>query len=348
MAPRLSRIRQGLWYDAECKFCGRPIDCLDVESYRAIPSRQGRLSLEHSIPVLEHSDARRIIIGPVTASRIRVLGSLPEVYLTHLLCIKIFRKATGCSTPPISLLTIVCILAPTSPVDTAYSHPLSDLDGDALAAIFSPTSRHSQLQRPSPGRSLRDPLYNLPPEMLSQVLSHCQPDHALAITVGLADTFWRQVVKGDVARHHLTVAIQATQLLQKQTHDEYYREDVIELSGKMVARFVSLGSEVYLRDIVKRGECVQLSEGDVEFCLDKPPKLLAIQADHLGVCNVAFSHAPDGTPEFLRDRTLPPNMFVDRVDDESFAFLRIVSDVSCCFFLCETPSANFNSRSRYE
>jgi hypothetical protein len=170
-------------------------------------------------------------------------------------------------------------------------------------------------------------------EMLSQVLSHCQSDYALAISAGLSDTFWRQVVKGDVARHRLAVAIQATQLLQKQTHDEYYGEDVIELSGKMVARFVSLGSEVYLRDIVKRCEYIKVSDEDVEFRLDKPPKLLAIQADHLGVRNVAFRQAPDGTPEFLRNGRLPLNMFVDRVD-ESFAFLRIVYDVSCWYF-CE-------------
>lgn len=143
MASRLTRIQQGLWYDAECKFCGGPVDYRNVDSYRAIPSYPGEESLEHAIPVLNSSNPGGIIIGPLTASRIRLVGRLPKVYLTHLRCIKIFRNAMSCETAMISLLTIICILVPTCSVDITRSHPLSVLDGNALAAIFSPTNRPS-------------------------------------------------------------------------------------------------------------------------------------------------------------------------------------------------------------
>lgn len=93
------------------------------------------------------------------------------------------------------------------------------------------------------------------------------------------------MVKGDFARHLLTVAIRAAQLLQEQqVLYDYYMEDAIELSGKMVARFVPLGSEVYLRHIVKRCEDTNLSDGDVGFSLDKPPTLLAVQAVPINRC----------------------------------------------------------------
>ncbi|KAF1360967.1 hypothetical protein EJ07DRAFT_154347 [Lizonia empirigonia] len=328
-ATGLPRIRQGIWYDAECKLCGGPVECRNVHSYRAIRALLGEESLEDTVPVLEDPNARRIIIGSFRASCIRSIGSLPGVYLTHLRCIRILRKAANCNKQEISILKLISILSPMCSVDKTRFQPLSDLDEIFLTRIFSPqslNSRHPQLQIPRLCPTLQDLLYNLPPELLSQILSNCQPDHALMISVGLKDSFWKQAVKEDLARQYLIVGIQAAQLLQNQPHSESYTEKVIKLSGKMVARFVPLGSEVYLQDILKRCEYRNLSEWDIEFCVDTPSRLLAIQASHLGVCNVAFRYGTDGTPEFLRNARLLPNMFVDRVDDDSFILLRLVSD----------------------
>ncbi|KAF1357153.1 hypothetical protein EJ07DRAFT_157778 [Lizonia empirigonia] len=330
-ATGLPRIRQGIWYDAECKLCGGPVECRNVHSYRAIRALPGEESLEDTVPVLEDSNARRIIIGSFRASCIRSIGSLPGVYLTHLRCIRILRKAANCNKQEISILKLISILSPMCSVDKTRFQPLSDLDEIFLTRIFSPqslNSRHPQLQIPRLRPTLQDLLYNLPPELLSQILSNCQPDHALMISVGLKDSFWKQAVKEDLARQYLIVGIQAAQLLQNQPHSESYTEKVIKLSGKMVARFVPLGSEVYLQDILKRCEYRNPSEWDIEFCVDTPSRLLAIQASHLGVCNVAFRYGTDGTPEFLRNARLPPNMFVDRVDDDSFILLRLVSDIA--------------------
>jgi hypothetical protein len=147
-----------------------------------------------------------------TASCIRSLGTLPRLYLVHSLRIRIIREATSCNQQKVSLLALTSILAPTNPVDTANSHPLSALDGDILMTIGPALPRN-----PS---ALQKLLHNLPPELLSQILSDCDPGHALAICVGLDESYWRQVIRDDTARQRLTVGIQANQLLQDQPYEE--------------------------------------------------------------------------------------------------------------------------------
>jgi hypothetical protein len=49
------------------------------------------------------------------------------------------RHAANCEEPRVSLLALVSILAPTTPVDDVEFEPLSNLDGDTLATTFNLT-----------------------------------------------------------------------------------------------------------------------------------------------------------------------------------------------------------------
>lgn len=324
------------WYQAEA----------NVESYRAVRTLPGQESVENLKPTLEEAAARRIHVRAVSVPRIRHVGTLPGLFLLHRRCIKIIRYA-GSRKSKTSLLALATILTPTGPVDTANLHPLSDLDGDVLAAIFRPPSSlrnllyHLQsywkqvaaifgLSSPP---SLPQLLHDLPPELLSQILFYCQvepqtPPNTLAICVGLADSYWKQVVSHDIARQRLIIGIQATQLLQKQSYHDIYTEKVVDLSREMTVTFVHLGSRVYLRMIKKRDESSKLfvNEFEIHFSLDLPIQLLALQADDLGIRNIAFTFRKNKMPKFLRGDNQLPNMFVD--SPAGVVALRIISDVS--------------------
>jgi hypothetical protein len=101
----------------------------------------------------------------------------------------------------------------------------------------------------------------------------------------------------------------------------------VKLSGKVTVSFVQLGGGYYVQDI-KEGRCEDPLEYEIDFSLDTPPQLLALQADHLGIRTVAFRLGKDGKPKFLRDEGSLSDIFVDRVSDGSFASPRLVFDVS--------------------
>jgi hypothetical protein len=111
----------------------------EVESYGAIRTLPNQKCLEEEVPILEDIRVRRIRVGTFTSSFVRSYGTFPGLYLFHRRCYAMIRHAASCEEARVSLLTLVSILASTTPVDDARFEPLSDLDGDTLAASFNHT-----------------------------------------------------------------------------------------------------------------------------------------------------------------------------------------------------------------
>ncbi|KAF2199832.1 hypothetical protein GQ43DRAFT_433050 [Delitschia confertaspora ATCC 74209] len=325
MARQLSRIEQGFGHTYDCKLCGGKVEQDNVKSYQAIRTLPKQKSLEHEIPNLENTRTGLIRIGTFSSSRVHSIGKLPGLYLVHRRCAQMIRHAAGCTKPRVSLLTLISILSPTAPVDSSNFKPLSNLDGDLFATIFDPCPTIIT-QQIGNDVSFRKLLHNLPPELLSLILPSCQAEHALAITVGLPEVYFNQVIRDNIARQRITVGIQATRLLHDQSHDEVYAEKNVKLSANMTAVFVSLGGEIYLQDIRERSSCGKPSKHYKDFSLDTGPQLLALQVDHLGIRNIAFGLGKDKKPQWLRDENRLVNIFVDRAATGSFASIRIVSD----------------------
>lgn len=293
--------------------CGGEIDKERTESYRAVRTLPGQESLENLDPVLENGWIR---VGSLLSSRSRFLGSLPGLYLLHRICIKIIRTAAGIEQPTVSLLTLISLLIPTAPASTSV-HPLSNLDGDALATIF-----NSPGAMASPSSLLATRLNNLPPEIMSIILSFCGAEYALATAAGLPWSFLYEVIRDDIARQRIVVGIQATRLLHTQPHLELYTERTVKLSSRMTAIFVELGGVTYLQDVQEATS--SKPKGHLDFSLDTLPHGLALQVDHLGVRNIAF-HFSKSKIDWLRDgRTA--DVFMDKWNGDSFPSIRIVSD----------------------
>ncbi|KAF1352967.1 hypothetical protein EJ07DRAFT_158967 [Lizonia empirigonia] len=335
MARRLTQIQQSSWHAANCKLCGGKIAQEKVGSYRAIRTLPDQEQLEDEVPALEDSRLGRIRIGTfMSLSRIRSLGTLPGLYLFHRRCYAIIRHVADCDRPKVSLLTLVSVLAPTTPIDESDVEPLSKLDGDTLATIF---NRLPSIQPdngvPSQFSGFRELLHNTPPELLSIILSKCTAEHALAVTVGLADSFFDNVVRDNLARQRIAIGIQVARLLQNQAHNEVYTEREIKLSSSMTAVFVPLPGGLYLQVIEERKSHQKSLAHCIDFSLDAEPKVLALQVDHLGIRNIAFELDKDEIPMWLRDENRSANVFVDRLATGSFSCLRIVSDVSTALYL---------------
>ena len=337
MAQRLARFQQSCWHAAHCKLCGGKIAQERVNSYGAIRTLPNQEQLEDEVPALDDGRLGRIRVGTVVSlSRIRSLGTLPGLYLFHRRCCAIIRHVADCDKPKVSLLTLASVLAPTTPVDDSCSEPLSKLDGDTLAMIFNRPSSHQPdngaLSQCSDFREFRELLHNTPPELLSLIVSKCTAEHALAVTVGLAESFLDDVVRDDVARQRIAVGIQVARLLQNQAHDEVYTEKEIKLSSSMTAVFVPLPGGLYLQGIEEK-KSRWSSEHSIDFSLDTEPKVLALQVDHLGIRNIAFELDKNERPMWLRDENRSMNIFVDKLATGSFSCLRIVSDVSTALHL---------------
>lgn len=329
MARQLSRIRQGNWHSADCKLCGGKIEQDKVETYRAIRTLPNQECLEDEVPILEEVRVGRIRIGTIRSSRVRFLGTLPRLYLFHRRCYAMIRHAAGCEKSKVSALTLVSILASTAPVDNSNFEPLSNLDGNTFTTIFNsrPTIQ-SDTPPPSPLSTFRERLYDSPSEVVSLVLSHCQAEYALAITVGLADSFFNQAIRNNIARQRITVGIQAARLLRDRAHEEVYIEKNIKLSANMTAVFLPLGGETYLQNIEETNSCQKSSEYRIDFSLEAGSQVLALQVDHLGIRNIAFELGKDKKPIWLRDENRLANIFFDKFTTGSFDYLRTVSDVS--------------------
>lgn len=331
MAKWLTRIPQSSWHAANCKLCGGKIAQEKVDSYGAIRTLPGQEQLEDEVPALEDSRLGRIRIGTfVSLSRIRSLGTLPGLYLFHRICYAIVRHVANCDKPNVSLLTLVSVLAPTTPVNDPDSEPLSKLDGDTLATIFNRPPSQLDNDAPSQCSDFRELLFNIPPELLSLIMSNCA-EHALAVTVGLTSPFFDDVVRHDFARQRIAVGIQVARLLQNEAHDEVYTEKKIKLSSSMTAVFVPLPGGLYLQAIQDR-KSRQSSENCIDFSLDADPEALALQVDHLGIRNIAFELDKYERPMWLRDER-STNVFVDKSATGSFSCLRTVSDVSTALLL---------------
>jgi hypothetical protein len=333
MAQQLSRIQQGRWHTADCRLCGGKVAEDEVKSYGAIRTLPNQDCLEEEVPILEDSRVRRICVGTLTSSSVRFYRTFPGLYLFHRRCYAMIRHAANCKEPRVSLLALVSILAPTTPVDNVEFEPLSTLDGDTLATTFNPTI-HPENRSFFPWSALRDMLafrellYSTPPEILLLILSKCPAEYALAVTVGLADSYFNEVIRDDLARQRIAVGIQAARLLQDQTHDETYTERYIVLSSRMTAIFVLLGGETYLQDIQETNSHWKPLVHCVDFSLHREPQVLALQVDYLGIRNIAFELGGDNQPKWLRDENRLANMFVDRLTTGNFSRLRIISDVS--------------------
>jgi hypothetical protein len=359
MAQQLSRIQQGSWHTADCRLCGGMVAEDEVKSYGAIRTLPNQDCLEEEAPIVEDIRVKRIRVGTLTSSFVRFYRTFPGLYLFHRRCYAMIRHAANCEEPRVSLLALVSILAPTTPVDDVESEPLSTLDGDTLATTFNLTIQpecrpSSPLSAFNPTIHLKDRsffpwsafrdllalialrdllafrklLYSTPPEILLLILSKCPAEYALAVTVGLADSYFNKIIRDDLARQRIAVGIQAARLLQDQTHDETYTERYIVLSSRMTAIFVSLGGETYLQDIQETDSHRKPSVHCVDFSLDGEPQVLALQVDHLGIRNIAFELGGDNQPKWLRDENRLANMFVDRLTTGKFSRLRIISDVS--------------------
>ncbi|KAI1533291.1 hypothetical protein PtrSN002B_010388 [Pyrenophora tritici-repentis] len=325
MTRQVSRIQQGSWHAADCKLCGGKVAEDKVEFYGAIRTLPNQDCLEEETPILEDIRVRRIRVGTLTSSFVRFYRTFPGLYLFHRRCYAMIRHAAKCEEPKVSLLTLVSILAPTTPVDEARFEPLSNLDGDSLATTFNLTIQ-PEGRLSSPSSAFRELLHSTPPEILLLILSKCPAEYALAVTVGLADSYFNKVIRDDLARQRITVGIQAARLLQDQAHNEVYTERYIELSSRMTAIFVSLGGEIYLQDIKATDSHRKPSVHCVDFSLNGGPQVLALQVDHLGIRNIAFELGRDNQPKWLRDENRLANMFLDRLTTGTFSCLRIISD----------------------
>ncbi|KAF2744339.1 hypothetical protein M011DRAFT_528426 [Sporormia fimetaria CBS 119925] len=299
--------------------CGGGIDKESVKTYRALRTLPNQECLMHHDPVFEDG---WIQVGSVRSSRFRCIGSLPGLYLIHRCCIKMIRIAAGIDQPTVSLLALVSILGPTAPTHTPVKR-LTKLDGDILSTIFDP-HRPSLQSRPSP---LQERLNKVAPEILSMILSYCEAEYALAMTVGLPQSYLTDVLRDDITRQRVVVGVQATRLLHEQPHCELYTEKTLKMSSRMTAIFVNLGGETYLQDLREEiGTMTRHSEGYMRVTLDIPPHGLALQVDHLGVRNIAF-HFTKSTPMWLRDEVRCAKIFMDRWNsEEPFPSLCIVSD----------------------
>jgi hypothetical protein len=326
MARPLSRIKQGSWHAADCKLCGGKVAEDEVESYGAIRTLPNQEPLEEKTAILEDIRVRRIRFGTFTSSFVRFYRTFPGLYLFHRRCYAMIRHAASCEEPKVSLLTLVSILAPTTPVDDARFEPLTNLDGDILATTFNLTIQPEDRLSSSPS-AFGELLHNAPSEILLHILSTCPVEYALAVTVGLPDFFFNDVVRDDLSRQRITVGIQAARLLQDQAHDEVYTESYVELSTKMTATFVSLGGETYLQDIQETDTHQKPSVHCVNFSLNGGPQVLALQVDRLGIRNIAFELGRDNQPKWLRDENRLADMFVDRLTTGTFSRLRTISDV---------------------
>jgi hypothetical protein len=216
MARQLSPLKQGSWHCRHCKLCGGIIDKERVERYRAVRTLPYQECLKQETPLFEDGCIR---VGSISSTFIKKLGSLPGLYLVHRGCIRIIRHAAGLYKPTASLLTLISILRPTAPVSTSDFEPLSDLDGDILATIFSPnpiTQPHNHVAL-SP---LQGMLHTTPPEILSLIRSNCLAEYALAITIGLPESHFLEAIRDDTARQRMVVGIQATRFLKGQAHHE--------------------------------------------------------------------------------------------------------------------------------
>jgi len=344
MARQFSRIQQGSWHTTDCRLCGGKVAEDEVESYGAIRTLPNQECLDEEVPILEDIRVRRICVGTLTSLSVRFYRTFPGLYLFHRRCYVMIRHAANCEEPRVSLLALVSILAPTTPVDDVKFEPLSTLDRDTFYTVFNLTIQPEG--RPSPPLSafnptvhpedlsffpwsvLRELLYSTPPEILLLILSKCPAEYALAVTVGLADSYFNKIIRDDLARQRIAVGIQAARLLQDQTHDEIYTERYIVLSSRMTAIFASLGGETYLQNIQETNSHRKPSVHCVDFSLDAEPRVLALQVDHLGIRNIAFELGGDNQPKWLRDENRLANMFVDRLTTGNYSRLRIISDVS--------------------
>jgi hypothetical protein len=297
-----------------CGFCGCSVNENDPASYLAIPTCHSPGTEPDGVCVNSISSGSLVFTG----------NPVPTFYLTHLLCLRIFRCARPDSNIP--LRYVIASAGLIRDADLHNHHRLSDLDAAAMVAKFNPNVSDDLryiLNASESFHILVDRMLALPNELTNAIILQCQVDLALALTAcEYHHDLFMDILRKDVVRRRVACCIEAATLLQPGLQQKLFSEKIIVLEEKMKATFVQLTGVDYLQDIGK-----ELSDPKAfEFVIPGGrPQQLALLVDDIGIKNIAFTVNAKGRPDWIRPDHRKHNIVLDL---RNFTAIRILADVS--------------------
>lgn len=335
---------ESTFFLAECILCRQSLNPENVDSFLAVSSCHpcpGRAVWK------EEEGLQLLCIGRVAASKVRVLGELPSIYLVHSCCSAVIALAKRRRT------VFECFRALNPVLRTGTPPTLRAWPWSSSCAVYAPALRKVLLEAADAEGSAAEAaclkilqakiqmrLYavqtikeRLPLELLDMILDYLPFELALALDSLSKGSRCLRRLRRDPIAHRFERAFEVLGH-DLRTFDRTHRR--IQLAPKMSAQFVSIGGRWYLQhmapaatqtgsDQILAGQTRQLL---FEHTVNRTP-YVAVQVDSFGITHVALD-SQAGQPQWISPNKVDkqPTFFQDSSTDKRFDSVAVILDVS--------------------